>query len=341
MKLLIRPFNKSDEDYKAVTAIWNATWPDEPESPELQRHWDESRDPARYLERLVGEDDGAIVASMELSDRPWSYKPGHYEIFITVHPDHQGRGYGSTLFERGLAIIAEREPSPLVLMSATREDRPRYIDFLTKRGFEQVMRYQVSALDLATFDPAPFEDAEDRVRTAGIEIRSIAEIASVDPDWKHKWYEHKWEVFQDVPLPEPPTKQPFEVWLKQLDAPNFTPHAHWVALDGERFVGTTGLWLCLADPTKIWTGLTGVARSHRRKRIATALKLRAIRYAVDEGYRFVETDNEENNPMYQLNVRLGFTPKPAWLDFRRSWSEGATAGDARERTDRAASAANA
>jgi hypothetical protein len=29
------------------------------------------------------------------------------------------------------------------------------------------------------------------------------------------------------------------------------------------------------------------------------------------------TDNEENNPMYGLNVQLGFMPTRAWLQFRK------------------------
>ena len=35
------------------------------------------------------------------------------------------------------------------------------------------------------------------------------------------------------------------------------------------------------------------------------------------GIEWIETSNEENNPMYQLNFRLGFEPAAAWLDFEK------------------------
>ena len=47
----------------------------------------------------------------------------------------------------------------------------------------------------------------------------------------------------------------------------------------------------------------------------------------DYGATIVETDNEENNPMFDLNMRLGFRPVPAWTEYRRPF-EGAGARDA-------------
>ena len=31
----------------------------------------------------------------------------------------------------------------------------------------------------------------------------------------------------------------------------------------------------------------------------------------------VRTDNEENNPMYKINVALGFTPEPYCYDYQK------------------------
>jgi hypothetical protein len=40
----------------------------------------------------------------------------------------------------------------------------------------------------------------------------------------------------------------------------------------------------------------------------------------------IQTDNEEKNPMYDLNVRLGFRAVPAWLLFRKLLGEIRTPG---------------
>jgi mycothiol synthase len=75
-----------------------------------------------------------------------------------------------------------------------------------------------------------------------------------------------------------------------------------------------------ADPDTLASGLTGVVRSHRRRGIATALKVRACEYARRVGARAIETGSEEHNPMSILNAGLGFVPMPAWLVYKKTVS---------------------
>jgi len=63
------------------------------------------------------------------------------------------------------------------------------------------------------------------------------------------------------------------------------------------------------------TGLTGVDRQYRRRGLATALKCQVIEVAQRLGARRILTSNEENNPMFQLNLRLGFEAQPAEVDW--------------------------
>jgi mycothiol synthase len=314
-RLRIRPFEKTDDEYAAVVDVFNAIWPEELSSPESWQHRDRHRNPERLFRRLVGEVDGRIVAYAAYGESDWAYVRGKYFVDIEVHPDHQRRGYGSAMFDHVVGQLAERDP--LFLTTDTREDKPDYIRFLTDRGFENMMRYPVSHLNPQTFDFERFEATERRVKESGIELVNVPDLPARDPDWKRHWYELEAECWMDVPLPEPPTVGRFEEFVSRFESPNYDPKAHFIAVDGGRYVGLTGMWVSKVEPHKLYTGLTGVVRSHRRRGIATALKVNGIRYARDCGATVVETDNEENNPMFALNLALGFVAQPAWLDFRK------------------------
>jgi hypothetical protein len=84
-----------------------------------------------------------------------------------------------------MSRLAEGESKPEVITSGTREDKLQSIRFLEKRGFEQVMRWPMSYLDVTTFEFAKFEATVKRVWQQGIEILSGAELAATDPDWQH------------------------------------------------------------------------------------------------------------------------------------------------------------
>ena len=211
--------------------------------------------------------------------------------------------------------LAERGPT--IFESHAREDRQEGMDFLEKRGYKRTLRDQMSELVLADFDPEPFDWAADRMAEIGVEIRTVVELEAGGVDWKPEMWDLEHELLQDVPTDDPVTKQPFERWVKCLTHPGFIPEAYFIAIADGRFVGVTSLWRSLAEKDKLHTDLTGVVRSMRRKGMATALKVRAVGFARDCGARIIRTENEENNPMYDLNVRLGFKPVPAWWTYRK------------------------
>jgi GNAT superfamily N-acetyltransferase len=315
MTLKIRPFEKIDEEYRAIVDISNANWPEELSAPESWQHRDKHREKKYLFRRVVGEVDGSIVACASCGESSWAFTRGKYFISIEVHPDHQRRGYGTAMYDHLVGLLSERDP--LFFSADTREDKPDFIRFLTKRGFETTMRYPVSHLNPQTFDFAKFKGVEEHVAEQGIEIVNVPDLPARDPDWQRHWYELESECWMDVPLPEPPTVGRFEEFASRFDSPNYDARAHFIAIDGGKYVGLTGFWISIAEKHKLYTGLTGVVRSHRRKGVATALKVSGVRFARDYDATIIETDNEENNPMFGLNLHLGFEPQPAWLDFRK------------------------
>jgi GNAT superfamily N-acetyltransferase len=315
--MTIRPFDGSDRDYEAAVAIRNKIWPDEPASVEGSRYQDSIRDTKFVVRRFMGELDGETVAMAIYSEPFWSYEPGKYDIQIRVLPSHQRRGIGGTLYDYILERLEEEKHKPTRLLADAREDQPHSVKFLTDRGFEQKMRVQMSRLDVASFDASPFAGAAARLEASDLVVKTLEEFEAEDPQAIEKLHASFCEFMKDVPFFEELTEAPLEQFRKDISGPSRIPGAFQVVFDGDRIVATTSVWKRLAQPGALNTGLTAVARSHRRRGIATAIKVRAIEFARGSGARVIQTDNEENNPMYDLNVRLGFRPVPAWLLFRK------------------------
>ncbi|MFY0535900.1 GNAT family N-acetyltransferase [Nannocystis pusilla] len=105
-----------------------------------------------------------------------------------------------------------------------------------------------------------------------------------------------------------------------MSLPGFLPEGCWFALAGADYVGLSWMNAFPSDPRLLETGLTGVVRSHRRRGIATALKVHAIDFARRRGAERIVTRNEENNPMYDLNLMLGFRPGPAMCEYEKHLS---------------------
>ena len=240
---------------------------------------------------------------------------------ITVAPPRQCHGLGAALYAQMLQVLDERAQPPTILVCRTREDKPQAVQFLRRRDFEQVMRSPTVRLDVANFDERPFANVIPMVSGSGIQLTSLAELAHTDPDWQRKIYELDWECTQDEPLPDVPTKTSFAHYVAEVfGSPNFLPAAWFVAVDQGRYVGMTAANRNVLNPHQLETFFTGIVRSHRRRGLATALKLLVLDYAKENAYVSIKSDNEENNPMLKLNLALGFRPEPALLYFQKQLS---------------------
>ena len=154
-----------------------------------------------------------------------------------------------------------------------------------------------------------------RVAEQGIEIRSVVELQT-DPGRERKLYELGWAIEQDIPSSEPAVRDSFEEFQKVWERSNLVQDAWFVALDKGEYVGMTELWSNQADPDLFDIGLTGVLRSHRRRGIAMALKLRGIEFAQKKGIRELRTWNASHNEgILAVNRRLGFVRRPAHIAY--------------------------
>jgi GNAT superfamily N-acetyltransferase len=227
-----------------------------------------------------------------------------------------GHGAATAFYEQMLDTLRQRGDLQY-LTAETRETYTHAVQFLTEQGFEQTMCFPISHVDLTAFDPTPFQPKVAQVKQAGIHIYTLATLQDADPDWMSKTHQVKAEIIKDVPAPDELIEWPFAEFERSLAYPNFMPEGIFIAIDKGQYVALSELWRSQADPKRLYTGLTGVLRSHRRRGLATAVKVHAICFAQSYGATILETDNEENNPMFQLNLQLGFRPQPALVEFKK------------------------
>lgn len=314
----ITPFTGSDAEYDAVVTVNRALYTDDTSTTEELRHYDSSRNPEYLYQRYILRWDGAPVGHGVVYVSYWAYVPGKYGLYMAVHPEYQRRGVGSAFYDFALAELAKQEPAATRLQSYSRTDTPQGIRFLEARGFTAVMRWWDSKLALADFAPGDYAPLLAKLAGEGVEIITAAELATRDPDWRRSIFLVDREATLDEPQPSPSTPISFEEYCKLVyDNPHFRAERVFVAVDGAQVVGMTELPINPIDPRNLQTGFTGILRSHRRRGIATALKAVALTYAKQLDVITVSTGNEENNPMYQLNLRMGFKPTVASLAYER------------------------
>jgi len=261
---------------------------------------------------------GQPVAIGHYEEWIWWYEPGRYYVSLEVHPDFRRQGIGSALYDHLMRELGAETPKGTIFMTKCREDQPATIHFLTQRGFRETGREFYSELDLTTVEPQRFAAVDERMRQQGITILTYPELAATDPQCHQKCYALHGESMTGMPAGGERTRQSLEQFVQQIfENAAFIPEAFCVALDQGRYVGLSNLTNENDDPARLTTDYTGVIPSHRRRGIATALKLRCLQYAKAKGAQTIVTSNDATNPMYQLNIDLGFQPTPAAIYFER------------------------
>lgn len=317
----LRPFRASEKEYEALSSLLRTVSPEKrPESGEDLRRVDSDWPAESLLLRVAAytpnED---MVAVGTCYQAYWQDSPSTVHLRFDIHPDCQQDQILPVLFEGLQVLLAHHKCVVGRLVSRAREDDSDRVRFMLRNGFREEMRSPSSVLQVAEFDGSVCHGAYKRIASRRIRLITLAQLCKEEPDWKRKLRDLRWEIVRDVPSTEPfakPTVAEFEEMV--LRDPALDEEAFFIALaaDGS-FIGMSNLWRNDPDGKRLDTGLTGVIRSYRRRGIATALKLCTIQYAQASGAVTIETSNEEESPMFALNLKLGFESRPAWIDYVR------------------------
>ena len=317
---------KSAEEYQAIVDVYNQAWPEDQNTVTEWQHRDELWPESHLRQRFVVAVADRIIAECTLMEPHWPHVPGNYLYSYSVLPGYERTMYeGSIVDDAVYAFVVDSlgDRAVRTLTTYTRQDKTDRINWLQSHGFRETMREPVSQLNVPAFDATRFDSVCKRVAASDIQIRSLVEMRHIDADWLQKIYDLWMELEADVPATNPFTPQPIEQFQGNFSSPNFLADGWFIAVDNADgaagpYVGITTLGASQADEGKLYTWLTGVRRPYRRRGIALALKVHAIKFAQQRGTQVIETDNEENNPMFQINLKLGFELLPAWLEFEKT-----------------------
>ena len=312
--LTIRPYNEGD--YGRIAAFFNLVEPDYPVTAEELKRDDKTRDPKLRTVRFLAERGGELLGVARYAQSSSLYHPQKFFLNVRVHPAHRRQGIGGRLYNH---LIDALEPfDPILLRGDAREDRPDAVRFWQTRGFAEEDRYWESRLDPQTFDPAPYAHLEGKLSSVGVTIRPLSTLIDAHPDYQRTLYDLDWEITQDEPLPETPTRKDFGVYKKYFDTPEFIPEALQVAIYGGQWRGFSELQGSEGSPQHLYNGFTAVGAELRGTGVATALKVKNLIWAKERGYTEIKTwNNALNAPMLAVNIKLGFVRQPAEINFKK------------------------
>ncbi|THF79920.1 GNAT family N-acetyltransferase [Cohnella fermenti] len=239
---------------------------------------------------------------------PWT-EPGCLNNTVVVSREHRGRGIGGSLLEHLLQWGEGLGASKLV--SEMWDDDPAARRFAERRGFAVERHMFQSVLELERAEPSIVEEKAlfEELAGQGIRFRTLAEAGETEEN-KRKIYEIYRRSLVDIPgftggVPD------FYEWLKwHLQVEGYDPERVLLAVDGERgdYVAVSNLPYKEAT-NGIYHEYTGVCPEYRGRKIARALKIRAVQLAKQQGAAYLKTDNDSlNGPILRINQSLGYVP---------------------------------
>ena len=316
----IKNFTATDYEFKELARIDNLVNHDSIAHPDEDKNEWNIRDKSIIRDRLLLYKDNILIGVMY-------YSQGRDEnnkiIFFTLNldPNYNNNGYRKLLYNKMLERVKILNCNKV---HTSIYDHPNYGEIkklINREKFKLVQTNREYSCDIRKVDTKKYYPLIKQLELEGIKFYDSKEEMLDWPNHYKKLEELIWSYDQDIPIPNgiKHIRTPFKQWMKlRTDFYKNSYGIDLVAVQNKKYVGSTDIFVfSKSDPFKGWTDGLGVLKKFRRKGIATALKIKAIEVLLKKGVTEVRTDNEENNPMYKINVALGFKPVPFSLDYTK------------------------
>jgi len=315
--LLLRPMD-TPRDCDGVARVRSACFPAWPASGDEVAEAEARRPRDRLHLAWVAVQREEIAAYGYVEEPNVAAMPGRIRIRVLVAPAWRGRGIGGALYDRLLGRA--REAGAAELLTEAAEDDAGAQRFLVQRGFAEYHRRIESRLALADVEPAKIARGIDALTDAffpaGVRIATYRQLRLAVPDAARRLYDLDAMLWADVPFGVTGSVPSFEQYQAlELADPDFLPHATFVALDRDRWVG---LGAVMNGRGFLLNSMTGVAREWRGRGLARWLKLHTIRWALERNAAELRTFNDAvNDAILGLNRSLGFRAASVEVRYRK------------------------
>ena len=247
------------------------------------------------------------------------------EVFGYGYTSHQEWAFDPTLLDSNISFPREEKYLPYVQeyleyqMSVARKMEQVktfrawlwhgdnfFKDFYKQNGFEISITEYVSLISLQDFKIKSFDKYVSRFKESPLEISTLKKLQKIHANWEEKLYDLWHRIVKDVPMDNIEPGEDINSWRTHLFTPWFKYEDLYIVIDGEQWIALSSYNRSDVTNDTVSTELTGVLPEYRHKGICMAVKLFALDDLKKKGFKKVFTGNEANNPMFQINLKLGF-----------------------------------
>ena len=316
----IRKFTATDLEFDELARIDNLVNHDSIDHPDDDKNNWKIRDKSLIRDRLLLYNNDILIGALYYSQ---GRDGNNRTTFYTLHldPSYNHNGYRALLYNKMLEVVKEFNCNKVLTGIYDHPNYKEHQKLLIKENFKLVQTNREYSCDIRQVDTQKYQPLIQKLESEDIKFYDSRDEMKNFTNHYKKLEELNWIYAQDFPIPKgvEHTRVPFEQAMKtQIDFEKNCYGVEIVAVKDRQYIGSTDVEVYpKSEPHKGWTGGLGVIREFRRQGIATALKIKAIEALLKKGITEIRTDNEENNPMYKINVALGFKPVPFSLEYMK------------------------
>lgn len=292
---------------KQITELWQRAHPSFPRTQMAIEHEMKMRtqnDPFWQIsvwnnEQLIGMAEAAVPA--------YESHDGWLTSFVLLDQHYARTSLATELLQQ---VEQQAKMLGAKILTTKLHDDWWELAFYKDHGYYEIDHTLISELDLTQFDLAIYQQSLEKMKAAGVTLKSLAEFGDFDEALQRQLYNLFFIVLSDIPANPPLVVWSFEYWQQHSAAQMKHREGVWVA------VAPNGDLIGLAEVHRsfekngckaLHNGLTGVHPAWRGRGIAKALKAAAYNSAIKHDYQFIRTVNHQHNKVILgINYQLGF-----------------------------------